>query len=192
MSGFSDNDDLEFEYDLTHNKEAADFAIKPIPPGKYHAQVEGLARGQAGDSPCLKMALRLRTGPMANRVHTESIFLTDKNIDRQKLIAYRLGLFDPAQLGKPGAKAKWSRAIGRHVVIEIEENKFTNKSGVEQIGSRVAFSGVWAIDAPEVRDVPKDMVALADDGIVLPELPPGSPPPGDQPPPPPKSDAYDV
>lgn len=171
---FGDNDDLTIVYDLTNQKSDADFGAKPLPPGKYHAVVEAVKRDTLGDKPVLKLSFRIKHGPVANKHHHESIFLGEKSEDRQKFIANRLGLFKD-QLGRPNAAARWALAVGKHVVIEIQENKYKDKHGQEQTGSRLTYGGIWPVTHPEVRDVPKDIQSLAEEGIVLPEGEPPAP-----------------
>lgn len=171
---FGEGDDLGFDFDLTGKKSDSDFGNKPIAVGKWHARLEKVEKGTMGDKAVIKFTFRVNTGPSENRQLVESLFLSDSGVERRQLWARRLGLIGDEQLNKSGVRGTWSQAIGRHVILEVEENRYKNKDGKEVVGSRVSYSGIWPISHVDVRDVPKNVQALAEDNV---SLAPGSTPP---------------
>jgi hypothetical protein len=166
-------DEFEFNFDLTYKKKDEDFDRTVLPEGRYHAQVVKMERRNKNEKPFLKFHFIILAGPPPEAVHCvwrtvfETLWLTDANRDRIEYFARQLGLIRDEDLGKPGVRGKWLDAEGRHVVIELEENVWTDSHGKVQINNRVARRGIWHINHDDVADVPKNVQALVDDDVAL-------------------------
>lgn len=98
--------------------------------------------GQAGKKIPLFMAYISEKGDDA----------TNTCIERVTRLALCCGLMQPGEEKEPD----WEQAIGRELVVEIEESKYTDKNGAEKTGAQVSFSGFWSLGNKAVASVPKD------------------------------------
>ena len=73
-------------------------------------------------------------------------------LNRVMRLALCCGVLRPGEAKEPD----WQDAIGRELVIEVAEGKYTAQDGSEKKGSEVSFLGFWSLANKEVKDVPKD------------------------------------
>lgn len=143
-------------------------------PGRYHAVVKDvsyMAKGADGkqfevdesDSGAEKVVVNFEvlagTVPgQAGKAITEYFAISEKALPRLQRLAICTGLLTPGEVERD---VLFSQAVGRQLVIEVEDNQYTNASGKEVKGVRVAYMGLWSIGNAAVADVPKDAEALA-------------------------------
>jgi hypothetical protein len=166
---FGERDNLTFSLDLTGKKSAADIGRVIIPPGRFHTVVERILAAERGGLPTFRFHFRIKAGTVPgyeNKEFTDDIFNTDTNRERILFIAHRLGLISKDDYGKKTSRS-WHAAVNKQVVVEVEENNYTDKQGNAQRGHRLTWGGIWDVTDPEVADVPKDPDSLALAGIVL-------------------------
>ncbi len=130
-----------------------------VPPGKYHAIIQSVKEDKDSKSRCLLLKMLTLAGTNAEGVgliHTEKLYLTDKNVKRCGLVIKRFGL------GKAGAEVgvNWTMLTGRQVVIEIIEEDYEHtdeKTKVKTMrkSSKGSFGGIWPADDERVGSVPK-------------------------------------
>ena len=133
---------------------------KPL-PGRYHAVVKHVDESfEKFDKVLIDFEVLAGTVPgMEHRELTEFFACTDKAIPRLQRLALCLGLLTP---GEPDRDVEFAEAVGRDLVIEVEENNYKDKSGKEVNGVRVGYLGMWSTGNKEVADVPKGK--LEDEG----------------------------
>jgi hypothetical protein len=86
---------------------------------------------------------------------------TEKAIPRLQRLALCVGLLRP---GEPDRDVEFTEAVGRDLVIEVEENNYKDKTGKEVNGVRVGYLGMWSTGNEAVADVPKGKLEGSDDG----------------------------
>ena len=87
----------------------------------------------------------------------DNFFLTDKALPRLQRLALCIGLLHP---GEQQREIHFSQAVSRQLVIEVEDNKYTNKSGREVETTQLGFMGFWSLTNQAVADVPKNQQAM--------------------------------
>lgn len=151
-------------------------------PGRYHAAVKDVAyfaKGADGkqfevdesDSGAEKVVVNFEvlagTVPgQAGKVITEYFAISEKALPRLQRLAICTGLLSP---GEAEREVLFSQAVGRQLVIEVEDNHYTNAAGKEVKGVRVAYMGLWSLGNAAVADVPKDAEALQYAGAAKPQ-----------------------
>jgi len=127
---------------------------KPL-PGRYHVAVKHVDESfEKFDKVLIDFEVLAGTVPdQAGRELTEFFSVTEKALPRLQRLALCIGLLQPGEADK---EIDFTAAIGSQLVIEIEENKYTDrKTGKEVEGVRVAYLGMWSLNNAAVADVPK-------------------------------------
>lgn len=101
-------------------------------------------------------ALAGTTPGQVGRTHLEFFSTKEKALPRLQRLALAVGLLKPDE---PEKEVQFSDAIGRQLVIEIEENTY-EKDGKTHECVRIAFLGMWSSGNKAVADVPKDAESL--------------------------------
>ena len=130
---------------------------KPL-PGRYHVVVKHVDETfEKFDKIVIDFEVLAGTTPgQEGREVTEFFACTEKAIPRLQRLALCLGLLRP---GEADRDVEFTDAVGRDLVIEVEENKYTNKTtGKEVEGVRVGYLGMWSTGNEAVADVPKAAV----------------------------------
>ena len=122
-----------------------------LPPGFHHVVVgtvdESLDKGE-------KIIIKFDglTAEDKGLSITEYLSLSDKAADRLALLALVLGLAQPDQ---DDQDISFTAGVGRQLVVKVEEHEY-EKDGQKKKGTRVAFTGFWSTDSPDVAAVPKN------------------------------------
>jgi hypothetical protein len=103
---------------------------------------KGTTSGQAGKKIPLFMAYISEKGDDA----------TNTCLERVTRLALCCGVLAPGE----EKEVDWEEAIGRELVVEIEDQKYTDQHGQEKSGAAVSFSGFWSLGNKAVVNVPKD------------------------------------
>lgn len=146
--------------------------------GRYHVAI-GLCEeksSKAKGTPGLSVEFQVLTGTTAGQQgKTMPLFLsfvsekgeeaTKSCLDRVTRFALCAGVLQAGQVAEP----VWDDAVGRELVIEIQESEFEDRNGQTKQGTDIAYMGFWSLGNPAVADVPKDttspgMLALAKAG----------------------------
>jgi len=130
---------------------------KPL-PGRYHVVVKHVDESfEKFDKVLVDFEVLAGTTPgQEGRELTEFFACTEKAIPRLQRLALCLGLLTP---GEPDKDVEFAEAVGRDLVIEIEENNYKDKTGKEVNGVRVGYLGMWSTGNKEVADVPKATIS---------------------------------
>lgn len=128
-------------------------------PGRYHAIVKHVDESmEKFDKVIVEFEVLAGTTPgQDGRVVSEFFAVTEKAVPRLQRLAIVLGLLRP---GEAERDVSFVDGENRQLVIEVEENKYTNKDGKEVNSVRVGYLGFWSLNNKAVDDVPKDAVAL--------------------------------
>jgi hypothetical protein len=148
---------LNYGLDLRDITEADLESPSRVLPGKYHVVIDRVAPVVKAEHQTLELAMRVLAGTNASQVgsmHLERLHFTEAARKRIALFALRLGLIRDRDLGRE-LQIDWSHAVGRQVVVEIAEEKFTRNNGQTATSSKVTFAGIWPVDDSRVADVPK-------------------------------------
>jgi hypothetical protein len=124
-------------------------------PGRYHVVVKHVDESfKKFDKVVVDFEVLAGTVPgMEGREITEFFACTEKAVPRLQRLALCLGVLRP---GEAERDVEFSDAVGRDLVIEVEENKYTNKTtGKEVEGVRVGYLGMWSTNNAAVVVVPK-------------------------------------
>jgi hypothetical protein len=123
-------------------------------PGRYHVVVKHVDESfEKFDKVIVDFEILAGTVPnMEGRELNEFFACTDKAIPRLQRLALCLGLLKP---GEPDKDVEFADAVGRDLVIEVEENNYKDKAGKEVNGVRVGYLGMWSTNNAAVADVPK-------------------------------------
>lgn len=164
-------------------KSEDDFTGRSRPqPGRYHAAVTHAEEKASKKkmTPGLELEFQVICDGLAKDGKTQTSGQTGKSIplfltfvggddaktktclDRVTRLALCLGVLQPGE----AKEVDWSDAIGRELVIDIEEQVYEDESGAPKAGTQVGFMGFWSLGHKDVRDIPKDpgspgMLALA-------------------------------
>jgi len=156
-------DAYESESDIQGN-------ARPL-PGRYHAIIkdvqfqlkaaEKYVECEEDDNPdCIPIKFEVLAGTTPNqegREITERFYTSEKAIPRLKRLAMATGLLRPREKEK---EVLFSHVVGTQLVIEVEENKYTDRNGEEREGVRVGYMGIWSLENKEVEEVPKDRQSM--------------------------------
>ena len=123
-------------------------------PGRYHVVVKHVDESfEKFDKIVVDFEVLAGTVPdQQGRELPEFFACTDKAIPRLQRLALCVGLLKP---GQPEADVEFADAIGRDLVIEVEENNYKTKEGKEVNSVRVGYLGMWSTANEAVKDVPK-------------------------------------
>lgn len=141
-------------------------------PGRYHAAINhaeeksskkkgtpGLdlefvvvADGLASDGKSQTVGQAKRTIPLFLSYVGGDDSKTQTCINRVTRLALCVGVLSPGEAKEPD----WQDAIGRELVIEIEEQEYQDQQGNDKKGSQVSFLGFWSLGNAQVANVPKD------------------------------------
>jgi len=123
-------------------------------PGRYHVVVKNVDESfEKFDKVIVDFEVLAGTVPnQEGRELPEFFSCTDKAIPRLQRLALCLGLLTP---GEPDRDVEFADAVGRDLVIEVEENNYKDRSGKEVNGVRVGYLGMWSTGNEAVADVPK-------------------------------------
>jgi len=127
-------------------------------PGRYHVVVKHVDETfEKFDKVLIDFEILSGTVPdQQGRELTEFFACTEKAIPRLQRLALCLGLLQP---GEPDRDVEFADAVGRDLVIEVEEHNYKDKSGKEVNGVRVGYLGMWSTGNEAVADVPKAAVS---------------------------------
>lgn len=147
-------DDLNFDFNTSGMKTEKDLDLgRDLPKGKYVAVVETVEKDQSGTNTCMKFTFGVVGGPYSGRKVFERLFLTEKANNRVILFGNRLGIIAEAELGKPSVRKSWREAIGKKVVIEVENREYEAKDGSKKTATNLTFGGIFKLDDEKVADV---------------------------------------
>ena len=123
-------------------------------PGRYHVVVKHVDESfEKFDKIVVDFEVLAGTVPdQQGRELSEFFACTDKAIPRLQRLALCVGLLKP---GQPEADVEFTDAVGRDLVIEVEENNYKTKEGKEVNSVRVGYLGMWSTANEAVKDVPK-------------------------------------
>ena len=123
-------------------------------PGRYHVVVKHVDESfEKFDKIVVDFEVLAGTVPdQQGRELPEFFSCTDKAIPRLQRLALCVGLLKP---GQPEADVEFTDAVGRDLVIEVEENNYKTKEGKEVNSVRVGYLGMWSTANEAVKDVPK-------------------------------------
>jgi hypothetical protein len=123
-------------------------------PGRYHVVVKHVDETfEKFDKVVVDFEVLAGTVPdQQGRELPEFFACTEKAIPRLQRLALCVGLFQP---GEPDRDVEFADAVGRDLVIEVEENNYKYKTGKEVNTVRVGFLGMWSTGNEAVADVPK-------------------------------------
>ncbi len=146
---------------------------KGVPPGMYHCILEKVEKTDADkDKPYLKLHFLIMEGTVDAKglKFTENLYYgsPEKLKDVLKRYTYfgdKLGLPMRAALNTGSVTFDWRQAQGRQCVVQIQENKYQDKSGVWKTNSKVAYTGIWPVASPDVMNVPKEKQLLERDKL---------------------------
>lgn len=132
--------------------------MKPL-PGRYHAFVKSVDDSfEKLDK--VVIGFEVVTGTTPGQEGREiSVFIRTNETETPRLTRFAIvtGLLKP---GEPEREVVFEQARGKHLVIEVEENQYTNKDGKDVSTVQVSWFGMWSIGNKQVADVPKDMQAI--------------------------------
>lgn len=144
----------------------------PIPNGRYHVRLINVSDVTANNSGNTgkEFQFELLAGPFANRKVRDTLWSTYREKAEQihRFYAARLGVMkhDGTNYVRDPNVSDWSDLIGRTYIIEIQQEKYTDKHGVEKMGNRVKLFGIHRLDDEKARQG----VVFAE-GTVLPMAP---------------------
>ena len=132
--------------------------MKPL-PGRYHAVVKSVDDTFEKVDKVI-IGFEVITGTTPGQAGREiSVFIRTNETETPRLTRFALvtGLLRP---GEPEREVLFDEAVGKHLVIEVEENNYTNRDGKEVNTVQVSWFGFWSLGNNQVSDVPKDMAAV--------------------------------
>jgi hypothetical protein len=133
--------------------------------GKYHVRLDGAVVDHKAKSGLTgkELTFVILTGRNAGYKVTETLWdngsddaKTRKAKDRQVRFGKRLGLFVVAgeKLKIADGKHDFNDCLGTEVVIEVKHEQWESQ-GKKGTSLRMTMFGIWGVDDPEVKDVPK-------------------------------------
>jgi hypothetical protein len=130
-----------------------------IPPGKYHARLEGAAaRTAKTGSTGSELVFAVLAGPFAGTEVKDTLWNSDNERNKNKLVlwGHRLGLLtvDPKtkKYVRVEGKTGFEDCLGTEVVIEVIHEPDQNDKNKKW--PRLGFN-LWAVGDAKVKDVPK-------------------------------------
>ena len=154
-----------------HSEDDFNGNARPV-PGRYHVAVNHAEEkgSKKKGTPGLELEFQVisdglssdgKTSTSGQSGRTIPLFLsyiggddgkTQTCLNRVARLAICVGVLNAGEAKEPD----WGDSIGRELVIEIEEQEYTNDKGDEKKGSQVSFMGFWSLGNKEVAAVPKD------------------------------------
>lgn len=132
--------------------------------GMFHVEIEDVSPEDDGKkSPAVRFDLRVLAGTDPSQVgktHKERLYMTEKNKPRIGLFAKRLGLIGPADCGKR-VSVDWEAAKGRQCIVKVKKDSYTKDDGSSGTSYKVDYAGLYDLNDPEVKNVPKASGAIA-------------------------------
>lgn len=126
------------EVDFTGVPDAEDGNFEPMPPGKYHAQVESVeSKNDKNGNEYFNVKFKIIEGEFEGRFVWDGVFFSEKSLGRLKLIASRL-------LGiKPLDKIMITTEMFKDKTcwLELIQEDYTDKSGKTKRKNSVPFGG---------------------------------------------------
>jgi len=126
-------------------------------PGRYHAILKDAQENvsKAGNPQC-QVEFEVLAGTMPGqegKTITAWLSYSEKAQDQLIRFAIVTGLLKP---GDANREIDFTQAVGRQLVIEVEEREYEGKKKAS-----VAYMGFWSVGNQEVAEVPKNEQALA-------------------------------
>ena len=143
---------MDFNTSSVKDEKSLDMG-RDLPKGKYVATVEKIEKDTNGNTPALKFTFSVVAGPYTNRKVFERLFLTEKANGRVILFGNRLGLIAEKELGKESVRKNWKDAIGKKVVIEVENREYEARDGSKKQATNLTYGGIFKMDDPKVAEV---------------------------------------
>lgn len=142
---------------------------KGLPDGKYHVRLDGSRNVDANSgSTGVELVFVTLAGPHAGAEVKETIWNAKEDADDAKratarnrlmLFGHRLGLLKQGAGGvlkKVEGLSDFGDVHGAEVVIEVKNEKnISKKDGKEYTNARVTFNGIFPVNDPKCKDVPK-------------------------------------
>ena len=127
--------------------------------GRYHAVINDADDSLATDDKVIVQFAVLSGLPdgQQSRTLTTKFLLTENHMLRLQRLALCVGLLKP---NEPPREIDFTQAIGRQLVIEVEDHEYTDKNDNPKTIRQLTWLGMWSLTNPEVADVPKNAVAL--------------------------------
>lgn len=134
-------------------------SVRPL-PGRYHVVVKeveeksaaDLGKNAKSDAYVVEFEVLAGTVPgQEGRTIQDKFFQSEKAMPRLQRFALCVGLLRP---GEPARMVYFEEAVGRHLVIEVEEQKGSGENAGKTY-SNVSYMGLWSTGNEEVADVPK-------------------------------------
>lgn len=133
-----------------------------IPEGKYHVRLDGAGdtvskNNNAGS----ELTFVILHGPFAGQEVKETLWSSenDKAKNRLVLFAHRLGLLKLNEKTKRyervEGKSGFGDVLGAECVIEVAHREYEKKDKTKGKAANVTFGGIWKLDDPDVKSVPK-------------------------------------
>lgn len=128
-------------------------------PGRYHCVVKHVDESfEKVDKVVVTFEVLAGTTPdQQGREIVEYYACTEKALPRLTRLAIVTGVLQP---GEAERDVEFTPAIGAHLVVEVEENKYTKQDGTEVETVRIGYMGMWSLGNDEVKEVPKDQQAI--------------------------------
>jgi hypothetical protein len=132
-----------------------------VPPGKYHAVLDGAAdvvsaNGNAG----VELTFKIIAGPFAEKTVKTKIWRDGKDAAKNRaiLFAVKCGLLkkNGAKVAKVEGKTDFSDCLNAEVVIEASHRAWKSDDGSKSgVMVEVSYGGIWAMSDPEAKNVAK-------------------------------------
>lgn len=137
--------------DNTATKKEEDLRVLGPLPGRYHVMVKDVDETEALSKwESIVMTFEILAGTIPGqegKTLREFFSVKETAAKRLNLLAMVTGLLS---LGEK-REVRFSEARGRQLIIEIEEQEYQGKKR-----ARVPWAGLWRLDHPDVKDVPRD------------------------------------
>lgn len=139
-------------------KSADDIGSGFVQPGFYHVIVTDVDEPIDTEKPIIVDFQVLKgTMPGQEKLGVRNWFPTSQkalpNLQRFALVT---GLIKPDE----EREVSFKDAIGKHLVIEVIENEYTDKDGVTKKNAKIKWAGYYPIGHPDVANVPIDEEAI--------------------------------
>jgi len=123
-------------------------------PGRYHVMIlDADESGARGNAVIVDFEVLAGTIPgQEGKTFQEWFSLSPKAMPRLQRLALVAQLLAP---GAPEQEVEFEAAVGRELVVELEENSYTTRNGDKRTSTRISWMGLWAPDHPDVADVPR-------------------------------------
>ncbi len=151
------DNELTVALDLTQVKTVDDLeGAATVPPGRYHVLIREVRR-ESDPSPHLLIKYETLAGTNAvgvGLVAAEKFFLSDKAAKRVAILANRLGLMAPSQLGQR-VNFDAGALVGKDLVVEVIAEEFTAKDGGKRSAGKWSFAGFYSPNDERAKGVPR-------------------------------------